>query len=90
MMDMQPRQRTAMGGSRNPDYGISPQSYAEGDSAIGSDQRDMWRMGKAQELRVRSWRVDILLKARLTTSSDTSAPGQQLVSHQSWGVRGNT
>ena len=90
MMDMQPRQQTATGGSRNPEYGISRQSYAEGNSAIGSDQRDMWRMGKAQELRVRSWWFDVLLKARLTASSDISVLGRQLVSHQSWGVRGNT
>jgi hypothetical protein len=58
MMDIQ---RSATGRSRNPDHDKFNQSYAEGDSGLGSDQRDMWRMGKAQELRVRSWWMNRLL-----------------------------
>ena len=81
-MDIQPRQRTATGESRDPDYGISHQNYAEGDSCIGPDQRDMWRMGKAQELRVKPRWTNILLNTRLTTSSDTSVRGQRSVFHQ--------
>lgn len=75
-MDIQP---TATGRSRDPDHGKAHQSNAEVGSGLGSDQRDMWRMGKVQELRVRSWWMDEILKARLTTNSDTLVLGQRLV-----------
>ena len=45
-------------------YGKAQQRHTEGDptSSLGSDQRDMWRMGKAQELRVRRWPISRLAK----------------------------
>ena len=39
--------------SRRRSHGGSPQITGEVDSGLGPDQRDMLRMGKVQELRVR-------------------------------------
>lgn len=83
-------QRSATGVSRDPDHGKVNHNYEQENPSLGSDQRDMWRMGKAQELRVRSWWIYKLLEARLTANSDTSVPGQLLVFQVSWGARGNT
>lgn len=72
-MDMQ---RAATNRSLNRDHGRYGRSATEG--ASGLDQRDMWRMGKAQELRVRSIKRVVIVAAGLIKDSGILVPGRPL------------